>query len=91
MCISNADLDGYQLATNQLSLVLIYNNNSSYLQFCDRIFWLPHNMDFRGRVYPISPHLQHMSNDMARSLLCFAKGEKLGPDGLDWLKVRFYC
>lgn len=44
-------------------------------------------MDFRGRVYPICPHLQHMSGDMARSLLIFARGEKLGPAGLDWLKV----
>lgn len=57
-------------------------------EFRDRMFWLPHNMDFRGRVYPVCPHLQHMSNDMARSLLVFAKGEKLGPDGLDWLKIH---
>lgn len=57
-------------------------------EFRDRIFWLPHNMDFRGRVYPVCPHLQHMSNDMARSILIFAKGEKLGPNGLDWLKLH---
>lgn len=57
-------------------------------EFRDRIFWLPHNMDFRGRVYPVCPHLQHMSNDMARSILVFAKGEKLGPDGLNWLKLH---
>ncbi|KAK3917409.1 DNA-directed RNA polymerase, mitochondrial [Frankliniella fusca] len=57
-------------------------------EFRDRVFWLPHNMDFRGRVYPVCPHLQHMSNDMARSVLVFAKGEKLGPDGLDWLKLH---
>lgn len=44
-------------------------------------------MDFRGRVYPVPPHLTHIGSDMARSLLCFAKGEKLGPHGLDWLKV----
>ncbi|XP_034243849.1 DNA-directed RNA polymerase, mitochondrial [Thrips palmi] len=56
--------------------------------FRDRVFWLPHNMDFRGRVYPVCPHLQHMSNDLARSLLIFAKGEKLGPDGLNWLKLH---
>lgn len=56
--------------------------------FRDRIFWLPHNMDFRGRVYPCPPHLNHLGSDMARSLLCFAKGKPLGQDGLDWLKIH---
>lgn len=45
-------------------------------------------MDFRGRVYPCPPHLNHLGSDMARSLLCFAKGEPLGQHGLDWLKVK---
>lgn len=58
-------------------------------QFCGKIFWLPHNMDFRGRVYPCPPHLNHLGSDMARSLLCFAKGEPLGHNGLNWLKVSF--
>ncbi|CAB3385741.1 Hypothetical predicted protein [Cloeon dipterum] len=52
------------------------------------VFWLPHNMDFRGRVYPCPPHLSHLGNDMARSILCFAKGEPLGKKGLDWLKIH---
>lgn len=56
--------------------------------FRKQIFWLPHNMDFRGRVYPCPPHLNHLGSDMARSLLCFAKGEPLGPKGLDWLKIH---
>ncbi|KAM7249214.1 hypothetical protein ACFE04_019802 [Oxalis oulophora] len=54
----------------------------------DRVIWLPHNMDFRGRVYPVPPHLTHIGSDMARALLGFAKGEKLGPRGLDWLKIH---
>lgn len=44
-------------------------------------------MDFRGRVYPCPPHLNHLGADMARSILVFAKGKPLGPNGLDWLKV----
>uniref|UniRef100_A0A2S2PVK5 DNA-directed RNA polymerase n=2 Tax=Sipha flava TaxID=143950 RepID=A0A2S2PVK5_9HEMI len=56
--------------------------------FCGKIFWLPHNMDFRGRVYPCPPHLNHLGSDMARSLLCFAKGEPLGSNGLNWLKIH---
>jgi len=34
--------------------------------FRDKIFWLPHNMDFRGRVYPIAPHLNHLGSDLSR-------------------------
>ncbi|XP_060878256.1 DNA-directed RNA polymerase, mitochondrial [Metopolophium dirhodum] len=56
--------------------------------FCGKTFWLPHNMDFRGRVYPCPPHLNHLGSDMARSLLCFAKGEPLGSNGLNWLKIH---
>ncbi|XP_023247852.1 DNA-directed RNA polymerase, mitochondrial isoform X2 [Copidosoma floridanum] len=54
----------------------------------DEIFWLPHNMDFRGRVYPIPPHLNHLGSDMARSMLEFALKKPLGPKGLDWLKLH---
>ncbi|XP_063243144.1 DNA-directed RNA polymerase, mitochondrial [Bacillus rossius redtenbacheri] len=53
-----------------------------------KVFWLPHNMDFRGRVYPCAPHLNHLCSDMARSILCFARGEPLGQKGLDWLKIH---
>ncbi|XP_018323984.1 DNA-directed RNA polymerase, mitochondrial [Agrilus planipennis] len=52
------------------------------------IFWLPHNMDFRGRVYPIPPHLNHLGSDLARSMLIFAEARPLGPHGLDWLKLH---
>ncbi|XP_042225272.1 DNA-directed RNA polymerase, mitochondrial-like [Homarus americanus] len=56
--------------------------------FRDRVFWFPHNMDFRGRVYPCPPHLNHLSSDVFRSVLQFARGEKLGPEGLRWLKLH---
>ena len=50
--------------------------------------YFPHNIDFRGRVYPIAPHFNHMSADLARSLLVFALGRPLGPKGLEWLKLH---
>lgn len=46
-------------------------------------------MDFRGRVYPVAPHLNHLGSDLSRSLLVFAKGKPLGENGLDWLKVSY--
>lgn len=54
----------------------------------DRVFWLPHNMDFRGRTYPCPPHFNHLGSDLARALLEFAEGRPLGPRGLDWLKIH---
>nr|XP_044991020.1 DNA-directed RNA polymerase, mitochondrial isoform X2 [Jaculus jaculus] len=54
----------------------------------DHVFWLPHNMDFRGRTYPCPPHFNHLGSDLARALLRFAEGKPLGPRGLDWLKIH---
>ena len=51
-------------------------------------FYFPHNLDFRGRVYPVPPHLNHIGNDLSRGLLAFADGKKLGESGLKWLKIH---
>jgi DNA-directed RNA polymerase len=50
-------------------------------------FYFPHNLDFRGRAYPVPPHLNHIGADLARGLLKFADGRPLGKDGLWWMKV----
>lgn len=51
-------------------------------------FYLPLNLDFRGRTYPISPHLNQLGNDTSRGLLEFARGKPLGKRGLRWLKIH---
>lgn len=56
--------------------------------FRDKVFWLPQNIDFRGRVYPIPPHLNHLGHDLARSLMVFDQKKPLGPDGYNWLKLH---
>lgn len=65
--------------------------------------YFPHNMDFRsttfffsllklfcfrGRAYPIPPHLNHLGNDMCRGLLKFADPVPLGKNGLNWLYIQ---
>jgi len=50
-------------------------------------FWLPHNLDFRGRVYPI-PHFNHQREDYVSALLEFADGKALGPRGAYWLALH---
>nr|XP_002124660.1 DNA-directed RNA polymerase, mitochondrial-like [Ciona intestinalis] len=54
----------------------------------DDIVWFPHNLDFRGRTYPVSRHLNYMGSDVSRSLFLFADGKPLGGDGLNWLKIH---
>ncbi|NWI24071.1 RPOM protein, partial [Sula dactylatra] len=54
----------------------------------DKVFWFPHNMDFRGRTYPCPPYFNHLGNDVTRAILLFAEGRPLGSKGLDWLKIH---
>lgn len=72
----------YSLSCDTLHKLSLANH------FRDKIFWLPHNMDFRGRVYPLPPHLNHLSSDLSRSLLFFHQKQPLGENGLSWLKLH---
>ncbi|KIN96613.1 hypothetical protein M404DRAFT_16854 [Pisolithus tinctorius Marx 270] len=56
--------------------------------FLGDAFYLPHNLDFRGRAYPIPPHLNHIGDDLSRGLLIFAEAKPLGERGLRWLKIH---
>uniref|UniRef100_A0A5B6YI81 DNA-directed RNA polymerase n=1 Tax=Davidia involucrata TaxID=16924 RepID=A0A5B6YI81_DAVIN len=51
-------------------------------------FFYPHNLDFRGRAYPMHPYLNHLGSDVCRGLLEFAEGRPLGKSGLRWLKIH---
>ncbi|EMD32822.1 hypothetical protein CERSUDRAFT_57977 [Gelatoporia subvermispora B] len=53
----------------------------------DTIF-MPHNVDFRGRAYPVPPHLSHIGDDLSRGLLLFGEAKPLGERGFWWLKVH---
>lgn len=51
--------------------------------------WYPHNLDFRGRVYPMptgGPSPQ--GDDIQKAMLRFADGKPLGEDGVDWLAIH---
>jgi DNA-dependent RNA polymerase/DNA-directed RNA polymerase N-terminal len=53
----------------------------------DQIYF-PYNMDFRGRAYPIPPHLSNVGSDLCRGILKFAEAKPLGERGFYWLKVH---
>jgi len=50
--------------------------------------YFPHNLDFRGRAYPMSPHFNHMNSDMCRGVLLFSDAAPLGERGFSWLLVH---
>ncbi|KAM3724532.1 DNA-directed RNA polymerase [Dirofilaria immitis] len=72
---------------NSLWCWLLYRLTMA-VHFKRSVLFFPHSMDFRGRVYPITPYLNHMGDDLNRSLLVFAEGRPLGHNGLQWLKLH---
>lgn len=51
--------------------------------------WFPHRKDFRHRIYPdTSAGPTPQGSDLSKSLLMFADGKPLGPDGYGWLCIR---
>ncbi|PKS09140.1 hypothetical protein jhhlp_003754 [Lomentospora prolificans] len=63
----------------QLEVARAYRNQT---------FYFPHNIDFRGRAYPLPTYLNHMGADHVRGLLRFGTGKELGEQGLRWLKIH---
>ncbi|KAJ3283380.1 DNA-directed RNA polymerase [Borealophlyctis nickersoniae] len=56
--------------------------------FVGETVYFPHNLDFRGRAYPMPLHLNHIGNDLCRGLLLFDVAKPLGERGLRWLKIQ---
>lgn len=50
--------------------------------------WFPHQMDFRGRLYPIPVLLQPQGTDLAKGLLHFANGKPVDEQSICWLEIH---
>ncbi|XP_045500469.1 DNA-directed RNA polymerase, mitochondrial isoform X2 [Colias croceus] len=82
LAYSRARADMHSLWCDSLYKLSLANH------YRERMFWLPHNMDFRGRVYAVGPHVSALGADAARALLRLARTRPLGPKGLMWLKLH---
>lgn len=49
-------------------------------------FFMPHNMDFRGRVYPATG-FNHQRADHIKGTIRFAQGKRVGVNGWKWLRA----
>lgn len=66
-----------------------YNYNLEIARsYLNDTFYIPHNLDFRGRAYPIPPHLSPVGDDLCRGLLMFGTSKPLGKSGLKWLQIH---
>lgn len=57
-------------------------------ELADKPLWFPHQVDWRGRMYPVPIFLQPQGEDLSRGLLRFREGKMLGADGGYWLAVH---
>ncbi len=51
-------------------------------------FFYPHQLDFRGRMYPIPAHLNHQGNDVCRGFLEFAESKPVDDRATWWIAVH---
>jgi DNA-directed RNA polymerase len=50
--------------------------------------YFPHQMDFRGRLYPIPVLLQPQGTDLSKGLLHFAEGKPVDDKSIRWLQIH---
>lgn len=50
--------------------------------------YFPHQLDWRGRVYPSVPFINPQADDSGKALLQFAVGKPLGDSGAFWLAIH---
>jgi DNA-directed RNA polymerase len=74
------------LRSLRCSAMLKLDQAKTFQEF-EKIYF-PYNVDFRGRAYPIPPHLSNVGSDLCRGMLTFADAKPLGTRGLFWLKVH---
>jgi DNA-directed RNA polymerase len=51
-------------------------------------FYFPHQLDHRGRAYPVPQLMNPQSDHIGRSLIEFAEGKPLGERGAYWLAIH---
>lgn len=51
-------------------------------------FYFVHNLDWRGRAYPVTTFLNPQGSDSDKALLQFADGYPLGDNGARWLAIH---
>ncbi len=51
-------------------------------------FWFAYQLDYRGRLYPMTSYLNLLKGKFVKSLLEFGEGQYLNTDGKYWLSIH---
>lgn len=84
---AHAVIEGNRVKTNRISEVNRVMTTAKRVKDFDAIFF-PHNLDFRGRIYPVSHFLTPQGDDLQKGLLMFATGKPLGEMGATYLALH---
>jgi len=78
----NASLTGQRIGA--------YKTLNMAREFADyEAIYFPHQLDFRGRIYPVVSYLQPQGTDLAKGLLEFSEGDPITDDeARDWLAIH---
>ena len=76
----NREIDGAR--------VIMYHDLSTafFLEQYDE-FYLPHNMDFRGRIYPV-PSFNHHRDSYCKSMFLLQRAKPIGEEGFKFLALK---
>lgn len=55
--------------------------------FLNAPIWFPHNLDWRGRIYPLTSYLSPQGSDLQKALLVYGRRKRLGDKGLRRMKI----
>ncbi len=77
-----------QRYSSKMFTIKVVSNIATELMSYDRFFF-PHNMDYRGRIYPIPVIFNLQGLDYTRAMLLFADGKPIkDQSGADWLAIH---
>ena len=72
--------------SNRIAAVMTFAYAKQYLEY-ERIYF-PHNLDSRGRAYPLPAFLNPQGPDYSKALLEFAEGQPVDtPEALAWVAI----
>lgn len=69
-------------------LMLMFSISTAKNMLKYKSFYYSYSLDYRGRIYPTSTHLNLLGKSEVKSLIEFGEGQYLTADGVRWLKIH---
>ena len=83
----------FNYSTNRLKRTSIRIGAATVLNLAEEFkdheaIWFPHNMDWRGRVYPLVDGLSPQGSKLGKALLTFAEGHRITDESENFLAIH---